>query len=67
MKPLNDLAYRWGYTASQRGSTLPMDFPLQNAHGLGEIENKAEERLCSELFRVVVQGAWKRLRRFSGQ
>lgn len=56
VKPLDDPAYRWKYSAERLGeNALSMDFPSMGGK-LEETELKAEERLCRELFRLVRAG-----------
>lgn len=57
VKPLNDPAYRWQYSAELNGgAALSMDFPQQNPSQLDEVERKAELRLSREIFRLVRAG-----------
>lgn len=57
LKPLDDPAYRWEYTAARdnNGDPLSMDAPCQGAI-LDEIEQKAEARLSKEVYRLVRAG-----------
>ncbi|CAN8068097.1 unnamed protein product [Agarophyton chilense] len=58
LKPLDDPAYRWEYTASRVASNEPisMDFPIQNDNKLDNVERKAEARLSQEVFKLVRAG-----------
>lgn len=57
LKPLDDPAYRWEYTAENHGyEPVSMDFPQTTMRSLDEIEQKAEARLSREIFRLVRAG-----------
>ncbi|KAI0565805.1 Nuclear pore protein 84 / 107 [Gracilaria domingensis] len=58
LKPLDDPAYRWEYTASRVADNEPvsMDFPIQNENKLDNVERKAEARLSQEVFKLVRAG-----------
>lgn len=58
LRPLDDPAYRWEYTASRVANNEPisMDFPLQSGNKLDNVERKAEARLSREVFRLVRAG-----------
>lgn len=57
VKPLDDPAYRWEYTASiHDGEPVAIDFPLRDANRLEEVERKAEARLSREVYRLVRAG-----------
>lgn len=57
VKPLDDPAYRWEYTAANFGDKpVSMDFPQQNPMQIDEVERKADTRLSREIFRLVRAG-----------
>lgn len=57
VKPLDDPAYRWEYTASRFGDEpVSMDFPQQHPAEIDEVERKADTRLSREIFRLVRAG-----------
>lgn len=57
VKPLDDPAYRWEYTASKyEGEKVSMDFPHAVGKSLDEVETKAEGRISHEIFRLVRAG-----------
>lgn len=58
VKPLDDPAYRWEYTASRvaRNECVSMDYPLRPNQALDEVEQKAEARLSREVFKLVRAG-----------
>lgn len=56
LKPLEDPAYRWEYTAvREECAAVSMDFPIKGGV-LDEVEEKAEARLGLEIFRLVRAG-----------
>lgn len=57
VKPLDDPAYRWEYTASRHdGEPVSMDYQQRGNGVLDEVERKAEGRLSHEIFRLVRAG-----------
>eukprot|EP00178_Gracilaria_changii_P000174 TRINITY_DN1015_c0_g1_i8.p1 TRINITY_DN1015_c0_g1~~TRINITY_DN1015_c0_g1_i8.p1 ORF type:complete len:778 (+),score=101.00 TRINITY_DN1015_c0_g1_i8:3039-5372(+) len=58
LKPLDDPAYRWEYTASRVANNEPvsMDFPIKNDNRLDNVERKAEARLSQEVYKLVRAG-----------
>lgn len=56
VKPLDDPAYRCGFTAQAKGvPSISMDYSLCEGH-IDEIETKAEELICRELFKLIRAG-----------
>lgn len=57
LKPLDDPAYRWAYTAANHYTRMPvsMDHPCKG-RPLDEVERKAELRLSRELYRLIRAG-----------
>lgn len=57
VKPLDDPAYRWEYSAAKRSfEPVSMDFPQLSGGSLEEVEQRAESRLSLEIFRLVRAG-----------
>ncbi len=70
VKPLEDPAYRWAYSATRTGTdSVSMDCEVRGVT-LDYTEVKAEERLCRELFRLLRAGRMdeaERICRAAGQ
>lgn len=57
VKPLDDPAYRWEYSAAKKGfEPVSMDFLHLGGGSLDEVEQRAESRLSLEIFRLVRAG-----------